>query len=152
MILIVLLLWVYFFLPILAFVLQWLSLILDDQILVLIGMVLVIVWRMFHGRISLSASTAASEFCEWLQVGIDVYISHRKYHVKPHSSLWFSAACATAIVHRNLFFCLYQQNKSSESNVKFRQANKHCKRVLEATKLPYANKKWVHPSPETWLW
>ena len=43
MILTVLLLWVYFFLPILAFVLQWLSLILDDQILVLIGMVLVIV-------------------------------------------------------------------------------------------------------------
>ena len=24
----------------------------------------------------LSASTAASEFCEWVQVGIDVYISH----------------------------------------------------------------------------
>ena len=27
----------------------------------------------------LGASAAASEFCEWLQVGIDVYISHRKY-------------------------------------------------------------------------
>ena len=26
----------------------------------------------------LSASTAASEFCEWVQVGIDVYISHHK--------------------------------------------------------------------------
>ena len=32
----------------------------------------------------LSASAAASEFCEWVQVGIDVYISHRKYQVKPH--------------------------------------------------------------------
>ena len=31
------------------------------------------------------ASTAASEFCEWVQVGIDVYIHHRKYQVKPHS-------------------------------------------------------------------
>ena len=27
----------------------------------------------------LSASPAASEFCEWVQVGIDVYIPHRKY-------------------------------------------------------------------------
>ena len=29
----------------------------------------------------LDASTAASEFCEWVQVGIDVYIPHRKYQV-----------------------------------------------------------------------
>ena len=38
----------------------------------------------------------------------------------PHSSPWFSAACAAAIVHRNHFFRLYQQNKSSESKVNFR--------------------------------
>ena len=76
----------------------------------------------------LSASAAASEFCEWVQVGIDVYIPHRKYEVKPHSS------------HRNHFFRLYQQNKSSESKVKFRQASNHCKRVLEAVKLAYATK------------
>ena len=31
----------------------------------------------------LSASAAASEFCEWIQVGIDAYIPHRKYQVKP---------------------------------------------------------------------
>ena len=40
----------------------------------------------------LGASTAASEFCESVQVGIDVYIAHRKYQVRPHSSPWFSAA------------------------------------------------------------
>ena len=57
----------------------------------------------------LSASAAASEFCEWVQVGIDVYIPHRKYQVKPHASPWLSAACAAAIVHRNHFFHLYQQ-------------------------------------------
>ena len=34
----------------------------------------------------LSTSAAASEFCVWAQVGIDVYIPHRKYQVKPHSS------------------------------------------------------------------
>ena len=88
----------------------------------------------------LGASTAACEFCEWVQVGIDAYIPHCKYQVKPHSSPWFSAACAAAIVHRNHFFRLYQQNKSSESKVKFRQASNHCKRVLEAAKLAYATK------------
>ena len=60
--------------------------------------------------------------------------------MKPHSSPWLSAACTAAIVHRNHFFCLNQQNKSYESKVKFRQASNSCKRVLEAAKLAYANK------------
>ena len=34
----------------------------------------------------LIASAAASEFCEWVQVGINLYIPHRKNQVKPHSS------------------------------------------------------------------
>ena len=46
----------------------------------------------------LGTSAAASEFCEWVQVGTDVYIPHRKYQVKPHSSPWFSPAYAAAIV------------------------------------------------------
>ena len=53
----------------------------------------------------LIASAAASKRCEWVQVGIDVYIPHRKYQVKPHSFPWFSTACAAAIVYRNHFFC-----------------------------------------------
>ena len=77
----------------------------------------------------LGASAAATEFCEWIQVGIDVYIPHRKYQVKPHSSPWF--------FH---FFHLYQREKSSDSKVKFRQASNRCKRILEAAKLAYANK------------
>ena len=88
----------------------------------------------------LGASAAAKEFCEWVQVGTDVYIPHRKYQVKPHSSPWFPAACAAAIVHRNHFFRLYQREKSSDSRVKFRQTSNYCKRVLEAAKLAYANK------------
>ena len=96
---------------------------------------------MFHAKIlELSASAAASEFCEWVQVGIEVYILHRKYQVNPHSSPWFSAACAAAIVHRNHFLRLYQKNKSSDSKVKFKQASNHYKRVLEADKLAHANK------------
>ena len=35
---------------------------------------------------------------------------------------------------------MYQKGKSSDSKVKFRQANNHCKRVLEASKLAFANK------------
>ena len=85
-------------------------------------------------------ASAASEFCEWVRVGIDVYIPHRKYQVKPHSSPWFSASCAAAIVHRNHFFRFYQKDKSSDSKVKFRQASSHCKRVLQAAKIEYANK------------
>ena len=88
----------------------------------------------------LSASAAASEFSEWVPVGIDVYIPHHKYQVKPHSSPWFSAACAATKVHRNHFFHLYQHNKSSESKVKSRQARNCCKRILEAAKLAYATK------------
>ena len=34
----------------------------------------------------LSAFAAAHEFCEGVQVQIDVYIPHQKYQVKPHSS------------------------------------------------------------------
>ena len=34
----------------------------------------------------LGAFAAASGFCEWVQVGIDVYIPHHKYQVKSHLS------------------------------------------------------------------
>ena len=54
----------------------------------------------------LGAFAATSEFCEWVRVGTDVYIPHRKYQIKPHSSPWFSASCAAAILHINHFFCV----------------------------------------------
>ena len=79
-------------------------------------------------------------FVSGFRVGIGVYILHHKHQVKPHTSPWFSAACAAAIVHRNNFFRLDQQNKSSESKVKFRQASNRCKRILEAAKLAHATK------------
>ena len=97
------------------------------------------------------ASAAASEFSEWVQVETDVYIPHSKYQVKSHSSPWFTAAFAAVIVHKNHFFRLYQKDKSSDSKLKFSQASNHCKSVLEAAKLAYANKPIVHHFPETWL-
>ena len=57
-----------------------------------------------------------------------------------HIHLLTHAPCRAAIVHRNHFFCLYQKDKSSDFKVKFRQVSNHCKRVLEAAKLAYANK------------
>ena len=89
---------------------------------------------------TLGASAAATEFCGWVQVGIDVYIPHTKCQVKYHSSPWFSAAYAAAIANRNHFFRLYQRDKSYDSKVNFRQTSNRCKRVLEAAKLAYANK------------
>ena len=88
----------------------------------------------------LDASAAASEFCEWVQVGVNIYIPHRKYHIKLRSSPWFSAVFATVMAHRNHFFPLCQKNKSSESKVNFRQTSNCCKRVFEAAKLAYATK------------
>ena len=52
----------------------------------------------------LCISAAVSEFCEWVQVGIDVYIPCHKYQVKPCPSPWFSAASVAVIVPRNHFF------------------------------------------------
>ena len=54
----------------------------------------------------LSAPAAAKEFCELVEVGIDLYVSHHMYQVKSHSSPRHSAAFAAAIVHRNHFFYL----------------------------------------------
>ena len=90
--------------------------------------------------LKLGASVAISEFCDWVQVGTNVDIPHCKCQVEPPLSPWFSAACAAAIIHRNHFFRLYQQNKFSESKGKFRQASNYCKRVVEAAKLAYVNK------------
>ena len=129
----VLLFWIYLIFLMLVFVLQWLSLHWQNQIMLLsfhwlsvklktgypVSLHSLADWYGLHGHLrdfpwenifKLSYSTAASEFCVWVQVVIDVYIPHHKYQVKPHSSPWFSAACAAASVHRNHFFHLYQVN------------------------------------------
>ena len=49
-------------------------------------------------------------------------------------------------------FCLYQQNNTSESEVKFRQASNHYEKVLEAAKLAYADKKGSITSQKLGSW
>ena len=78
-------------------------------------------WKIFYGR-QCSASAAAIEFCDYVQVGINVYIPHCKHQVKPHSSPWLSVACAAAIVHRNDFFIctnkiIFQNLKKSSGKI-----------------------------------
>ena len=74
------------------------------MILMLIGTVFMIIgdvpWEDIF-KIGASAAASSSEICEWGQVGTDVYIYDGKHQAKPHSSLWFSAACAAAIAHKN---------------------------------------------------
>ena len=56
--------------------------------------------------IKLSASANANELCEWVWVGIHVYILHHKYQFKPHSSPWFSAAfAAVKFIETTFFIC-----------------------------------------------
>ena len=54
----------------------------------------------------LGACVPATEFCELVQVGIEVSIPHRKYQFKSHLSPWFLPACAAAISHGKDFFLL----------------------------------------------
>ena len=118
----VLVFWIYLFLLTLVFVQQWLSL--DWEILIMLLSQFPLTFQQTQNSIAydyshadwdglcnhlrdvtwenifkLSASTAPHEFCEWVQVGIDVYILFGS-----HSSPWLSAACAAAILHRNHFF------------------------------------------------
>ena len=127
-ILTLLLFWIYFFFLMLVFVLQWLFL--HWKIMIMLLSQFLLTFHQIHNGcpislhslwlfrpdwdglcdyfrdvpwkdiFQLSTSATASEFCHWVQVRLDVYLPHQKYQVKPHSSLWFSVACATAIVHR----------------------------------------------------
>ena len=47
----------------------------------------------------------------------------------------------SSLAHRNHFLHLQQQKKFSESKVKLKKASNHCRSVLEAIKLAYANKR-----------
>ena len=47
-----------------------------------------------------NATYAAKDITEWVEIGIDCYVHHRKFQLKPHSSPWFTP-CATAIAHCN---------------------------------------------------
>ena len=78
----------------------------------------VIIWELFHGRISLN-SVPLQLLVNFVS-GFRLKLMHISLIVSIRSNLTYLHGCAAAIVHRNHFFCLYQQNKSSESKVMFR--------------------------------
>ena len=79
-------------------------------------------------------------FHDYIYIYIYIYTSsYKKYHVKPHSSPWFSAACAAAIVNRNTLF--FYTNRINLLNVKWTSDKLVivAKGVLEASKIAYAS-------------
>ena len=91
-------------------------------------------YGMYH-TFKLCESVADNEFCEWAQVGIDVYIPHYKYQVKSVSPPWFSSDCAYTFARKNCFSHLYQQNEFSASEVKFTEASNRQKGFLKLPKM-----------------
>ena len=77
-------------------------------ILVLIGTVFVIICEMFHGRISLNSVLVLLlvNFVSGFRLKLMHIYPSSKVLGQPHSSSWFSAARAAAIVQRNHFVCM----------------------------------------------
>ena len=75
-------------------------------ILVLVGMIFMIIWEIFHGKKSLHSEILLLlvNFVGGFRLEV-VYIAHHHYKVKPHSFPWFSAACAIGLVHTIFFPC-----------------------------------------------
>ena len=94
---------------------------------------------MFHGRIILNSVLLLLlvNFVSGLRLEL-MYISHIVSIRSSLISMVFSCLYCCHSSKKSL--CFYQQNKSSESKVKFRQVSNCCKSVLEAAKLAYANK------------
>ena len=61
-------------------------------------------------------------------------------------SIVFIYLCCCPISKKSLFH-MDQQSKSAELEVKFRQTSNCCKRVFEAAKLAYINKKMILSLP-----
>ena len=98
----VLFFWIYLFLLILVFALHCLSL--HGKTLIILLYWFPLTFRQIQKRmvffiaqfmtilLLIEASTAGTDFCECFEVGITVYISHRKYQFKLYLSSWFSTA------------------------------------------------------------
>ena len=77
------------------------------------------------------------------------YISGHYDQVKPHSSPWFSSACAAEEAFIDQFFA-FTNDKLCVCKAMLRKATNCWKRVLEAAKLANANETRVHHL-KTWL-
>ena len=121
-------------------------------ILMLIGMIFMFILELFHARISLN-SVMLMLLVNFVS-GFTLVLMFISLIVSVRSSLsspWFSGAFGDFIVHRNDFFVCSSRMNFLHLNMNFRNCSNHCKRVLEAAKLAYANKARVYRFPEPWL-
>ena len=88
----------------------------------------------------LDGEKCAEEVASWIKAGIDAFIPYRKFQQKPHSTPWFSPACAAAIAHRNHFYKVFQREKSADSKRRFRHAANECKRAIDSAKTQYVQR------------
>ena len=91
----------------------------------------------WDGVFSLPADSCATEIAEWLRIGIEEFIPHRRYQVKPHSVPWFSPDCSAAIATRNHHYHCYRSNPSTSNRASFRKARNDCEKVLKAAESRY---------------
>ena len=78
-------------------------------------------------------ASAASEFYEWVQVGIE-WDPYLKYQAKSHTHLHvFQLLALRAILCRNHFFVCV--NRINLLKLKFRQASNRCKKFLKLPNL-----------------
>ena len=89
--------------------------------------------------LSESVHKSAHELSEWLLTGMETYIPHRTYQVKPHSQPWFTPECAAAICQRDHFFHQYRRNRNADNLNQYRAARRHCKETLHEVKSRYAS-------------
>ena len=157
--------WIYFFLLMLVFLPQWFSfhwetlivflsqfpltfhhihneipnfIALLMTILVLIGMVFVIIWEIFHGRISLNSvlllllvNFASGSRLELLYISLIEGIGPSFTHLHGFQQLVLQPYFIEIT-----FFC---KKRINLLKAKLRQANNCCKRALEVTGFAYAN-------------
>ena len=100
------------------------------------------IWEMFHESVFLNSAflLLLVNFVSWFSLELMFIFLIINVRTNLTHIYGFSAVRTAAIFHKNHFFLFYQQNKYSESKVKLGQANNCRKRVLEVTKLAYANK------------
>ena len=111
------------------------------NILTLIGIVFMIIGEMLHGNISLNSVLLMLlvNFVSGLLLEL-MYISLIK-NIRSSLTHLHSFQLLVQLPSYIEITFLFAPTKSSEFKVKVRQASKHCKMVLAAAKLAYANKK-----------
>ena len=85
----------------------------------------------------LPANECAVEIAEWIRLGIDEFIPHRRFQVKPHAAPWFSPECSAAIATRNHHFHRYRRHPNVNNRRLHRKARNNCGRIFRIARTRY---------------